>query len=86
MKNKSCREIFAKNIKKYMELRGKTQNDIIKDLSISSSVISGWCNAVSFPRIEKIETLAEYLDINVVDFFIEENNQSPNMDEIIKIA
>lgn len=85
MKNINHRKVVAKNIKKYLLANKKTQNDVIKDLNISSSVISGWCNGVSFPRIEKLELLADYLNINVVDFFIEENS-SKNVQELIDIS
>lgn len=85
MKKINYRKIVAKNIKKYLMKNNKTQNDVIKDLHISSSVISGWCNGVSFPRIEKLEMLADYLNVNVVDFFIDENT-SENIQELLDIS
>lgn len=79
----SCREIFSKNLKIYMLQNNKNQNDIIRDLKVTSSVISSWCTGKAFPRVEKLEMLAEYLNIDVVDFFIEDRTDTKLIMSII---
>lgn len=61
------KKVFSKNLNYYMNLRGKTQTDIITDLDINKSAISSWCLGTRLPRMNKVEMLAEYLNINVSD-------------------
>ena len=70
------KKIFSKNLNYYMNLRGKTQTDIINDLDINKSAISSWCNGTRLPRMNKVELLANYLNINVSDL-LGNNNESP---------
>lgn len=71
------KKIFSKNLNYYMNLKNKTQTDIISDLDINKSAISSWVNGTRLPRMSKIELLANYLNINVSDLLsenIEDNN------------
>lgn len=71
------KKVFSKNLNYYMNLRGKTQSDIITDLNINKSAISSWCLGTRLPRMNKVEMLAEYLNINVSDLIegsCEDNN------------
>lgn len=61
------REIMAKNIKKYLLLRQKTQKDVCRDLKIKETTFSDWMNAKTYPRIDKIEKLANYFGIEKSD-------------------
>ena len=61
------KKVFSKNLNYYMNLRGKTQTDIIDDLEINKSAISSWCLGTRLPRMNKVEMLAKYLNINVSD-------------------
>jgi hypothetical protein len=40
MPDEKYREIFSKNLKKYMRLKDKKQQDFIRDLGVSSGTIS----------------------------------------------
>lgn len=73
-KYKKC---FSKNLNYYMNLKGKTQTDIIYDLNINKSAISSWCNGTRLPRMNKVQLLANYLNINISDL-IEENYENNN--------
>lgn len=57
------KEVFAKNLKYYMELNKKTRYDIAKITNVPYSTVSSWCNALFYPRIDKIEMLANYFNI-----------------------
>ena len=57
------KEVFAKNLKYYMELHNKSRNDIAKITNVPYSTVSSWCNALFYPRIDKIELLANYFNI-----------------------
>lgn len=66
-KNQEQKNIFAKNLMYWLKERGKTQTDLMKDLALSSSTVSDWCNAKKYPRMDKIQMLADYLSINKSD-------------------
>lgn len=74
MSDLSNKEIFAKNLKMYMELNNKTQKEVCKDLNFSESTFSDWINAKSYPRMNKIEALSKYLGCQKSDLI--ENNYS----------
>lgn len=57
------KEIFAKNLKRYISITGKTQSEIISDLNLKQSTFNEWVNAKKYPRIDKIEMLADYFGI-----------------------
>ena len=61
------RDIFASNFKRIMEMRGKTQSDIVSDLEITSSTVSDWANAKKYPRVDKMQALADYLGVVISD-------------------
>lgn len=61
------KEIFSKNLQYYMELNNKTRTDVCRDLDIPYSTFTDWCNANIYPRIDKIEMLANYFDIKKSD-------------------
>lgn len=76
MLDNEYRKIFAKNLNRYMQINGKTQADLIKDLKYSSSTISNWCTGQKIPRMDKIEQLATYFGINKSDL-IENKTEKP---------
>ena len=59
--------VFPKALQYYMNINGKRQQDLIKDLHISSPTISQWINGKMFPRMDKIEMLANYFHIDTTD-------------------
>ena len=71
MESDELKKIFSTNLKHWMQVRGKTQNDIINDLGYASSNISGWCNGKAYPRMDAIQRIADYLNIYKTDLIEE---------------
>ena len=82
MTDDKYKKLFSKNLNYYMTLKGKTQTDIINDLDINKSAISSWCNGTRLPRRNKVQLLADYLNINVSDL-IEGSCENNNYFEFI---
>ncbi len=61
------KEIFAKNLNYYMTLNHKDRNDISRDLDLPYTTVTSWCKAEFYPRIDKIEALANYFEIRKSD-------------------
>ncbi len=57
------KKIFSSNLKKQLSLHNKTQSDIVNDLHITSSTVSDWVNGKKYPRMDKVQLLADYLGI-----------------------
>lgn len=71
LRNKS---IMAQNIKHYMDLKGVTQTEVCSTLNIKANTFSDWVNAKTYPRIDKIELLANYFGVEKSDL-IEKHTQ-----------
>ena len=50
-----------------MNINKKSRADVCRDLEIPYSTLTDWCNANIYPRIDKIELLANYFDIKKSD-------------------
>ncbi len=61
------KDVMAKNIQYYMDLYGKTRNDICSALKIKYTTFSDWVNAKTYPRIDSIELMANYFGIEKID-------------------
>lgn len=61
------KEIFSKNLKHYMDLHNKDRNDVCKDLNFPYTTFAEWYNGKIYPRIDKIEMLANYFGIKKSD-------------------
>ena len=60
-------EIFAKNLGHYVELSGRSSKDIALEAGVSPSTFSYWLNGKKYPRIDKIEKLAEIFHVQKSD-------------------
>jgi transcriptional regulator with XRE-family HTH domain len=57
------KEIFAKNLAFYLEKTGKDQREVAEVLGVAPSTFNEWMKAKKYPRIDKIEMLANYFGI-----------------------
>jgi len=57
------KEVFSQNLNFYMKLHKKDRNKVAKDLGLNYSTVRDWTNGRAYPRIDKIELLANYFDI-----------------------
>jgi repressor LexA len=61
----NTREIFVRNLRYLMEKRGIMQADICRVLEVSSATASDWCTGKKFPRIDKLQRLADLLGVRL---------------------
>lgn len=57
------KEVFAKNLRYYMEREGLTQKELSDVVGVSAPTFSDWINGKIYPRIDKIERLADYFGV-----------------------
>ena len=70
------KEVFAENLRYYMESRGKNQKELAEIVGVSAPTMNDWLKAKKYPRIDKIEILANYFGILKSDL-IEEKKEKP---------
>ncbi len=80
------KQAFPKALQYYMNINGKKQQDLIKDLSVTSSAISQWVNGKVFPRMDKIEMLASYFHITTTDLLTDPYERKTKSSDPILIA
>jgi len=76
------KEIFAKNLKYYMYLNQKDRNDICKDLGFPYTTFAEWYNGNIYPRIDKIEMMANYFNIKKSDL-IENKDKKDELGNVL---
>lgn len=75
------KEVFAKNLALYLNRSGKSQREMADIVGVSSSTFNEWMKAKKYPRIDKIEFMANYFGINKSDL-IENKKISPSEPEL----
>ena len=61
------KEIMARNIKRYMQKMGIGRKDFCERLGFAYSTVTDWLNAEKYPRIDKIEMMANFFGISKAD-------------------
>ena len=63
--------ILSNNLAFYMDQKGIDRNQLCDDLNFKYSTVSEWLSAKKYPRMDKIEMLANYFNINKSDLIEE---------------
>lgn len=72
------KEVFAKNLSMYLERSGKSQREMADIVGVSSSTFNDWTKGRKYPRIDKIEFMANYFGIKKSDLIEEHKENSPS--------
>lgn len=56
--------IMAENIQRLMDSRGIDRNKICADLGFKYTTFTDWVKGKTYPRIDKIEMMANYFGVN----------------------
>lgn len=75
------KNIFATNLKRYMALNEKSRKDISEALGISYYTVTDWVKGKKYPRMDKVEKLADYFGIlksDLIEEKITEEKQQKN--------
>ena len=60
MDNKS---VFSRNLKYLMDVNNKSRQEVSNALGISYFTITSWVNGTKYPRMDKVEMLANYFGV-----------------------
>lgn len=65
--SQKLKNIMAANLKYQLKKRGLNQTDLAKDLNLPEMTVSNWIKAKTYPRIDKIQLMADYFNIKRSD-------------------
>lgn len=75
MSNLGNKKTMSNNLKRYLRINKVSRTQLSENLGISYSTISDWVNGKSYPRIDKIEMMANYFGINKSDLVEDKANK-----------
>ena len=89
MSNLGNKQIMAKNIRYYMNKHSVSQTELCNTLGFKMPTFSDWVNAKTYPRIDKIELMANYFGISKADL-VEDHDEytgkpSTSKSNIVKV-
>lgn len=88
------KEILSKNLRYYIERSGKDRRELAEIWGFPYSTVTEWINGRKYPRIDRIEIMADYFGILKSDL-IEDKKEKPtaaddglseNMRKLIEFA
>ena len=74
------KQVMAKNIRFYMEKNGLNATDLALELDFKYSTVLDWLKANTYPRIDKIEMMANYFKIEKSDLVEDKSTKTENQD------
>lgn len=63
MKDLGNKTVMARNIKRLMDEKNVTPKEMSKTLNFPYTTVLSWLKAENYPRIDKIESMAEYFGV-----------------------
>lgn len=76
MKAVENKQIMARNIQRYMDQRGITRQQLCDALDIKYTTLRDWLKGITYPRIGKVEAMANYFGCEKSDL-IEDKTEKP---------
>ena len=67
---------FGKNLVYYYKKKGVSQKDLAEIAGVSTGTVCDWCKGRVFPRMDKIQKLAEYLGCEKSDLIEERTSDN----------
>lgn len=71
------RKIMGNNILYYLEKHGIDRKELARALDIPYSTMTSWINGDSYPRIDRIQMMADYFGIEKADLVEERRGSYP---------
>ena len=83
----NSRDIFINNLKVIMKERKVSRRQLAEGLNIPYTTLTDWCTGRIFPRVEKINLIADYFNIKKADLIEEITDEDDDAlyDDVVKI-
>ena len=83
MNDNRNKEIMARNIKRYMDMKGVTNQQLCDALDFKYTTFMDWIKGVTYPRIGKVEAMANYFGCEKSDLIEEKLTEEKEKDNDI---
>lgn len=80
--NLGNKQVMAKNLTHYVERSGKSQKELAEMTGVATSTFNDWMKGKKYPRIDKIEMLANFFGIMKSDL-IEDHEEMEKKNDIL---
>lgn len=74
------KKIFASNLTRYINMSGKTQKEIAKELDVNYTTLNTWCTGNAMPKVSMIQKIADHFKIGKSDL-VDDPSQKPKVPE-----
>lgn len=83
----NSRDIFINNLKAIMKERKVSRRQLAEGLNIPYTTLTDWCTGRIFPRVEKINLIADYFNIKKSDLIEEITDEDDDTlyDDVVKV-
>lgn len=71
------RNLFSNNLRYYLSRAEKSQADLARYMGVSSATVSDWCNGNKMPRTDKLQSICNWLGIEMSDLLSEARPHDP---------
>lgn len=85
MSNLGNKEIMSKNLKYYISKSGKDRRELAEIWGFPYSTVTEWINGKKYPRIDRIEIMADYFGILKSDLIEEKKSMNKKNDVMADI-
>ncbi|MBO5319073.1 MAG: helix-turn-helix transcriptional regulator [Ruminococcus sp.] len=79
------KDVFAKNLKKYILKSGKDRSIVAEETGFPYSTLTDWVNGKKYPRINNIEKLAIYFNVSKSDLIEDFEEIKKDNDRLVSI-
>ena len=72
------REVFARNLRRYMEANNENQMELARHLGCTSAAVSDWCLGKKMPRMDKVAAISRHYNCTYTDLLgdmLEDNGE-----------
>lgn len=66
-------QIFIKNLRHYLNANQKTQTEVAAAINVPISTFSTWMLGKAFPRMGKVQALADYFNCSISDLIMDKS-------------
>lgn len=83
----NSRDVFINNLKAIMKERKVSRRQLAEGLNVPYTTLTDWCTGRIFPRVEKINLIADYFNIKKSDLIeeITEEDDDVLYDDVVKV-
>ena len=67
MADEELRRLFARKLNHYLEANKYNQADLARHMHVSTATTAKWCTGQTMPRIDKIQSICNWLGIEKTD-------------------